>query len=173
MWSKRGTVILGMILAAVALRVVPHPPNLTPIGAIALFGGANFKDRRLAFFVPLAAMLLSDLLIGLHSLMWAVYGSFILSVLLGIWLRRRRRVLPIAGATLAGAVLFFVITNWTVWLTLGTYPPTLAGLVACYIAAIPHFGNTLAGDAFYSAVLFGGLALLESRVPQLREAEEA
>jgi hypothetical protein len=162
-----------LICGAAFLRMLPHPQNFTPLGAMALFGGAAFRDGRLAFAVPFVTLFLTDLWVGLHSLMWAVYGSFALSMLLGIWLRRRRRVVPIAGATLAGAVLFFVITNWAVWLTLGTYPPTFAGLVACYVAAIPHFGNTLAGDAFYSALLFGGLALLEWRVPQLREAEEA
>jgi len=163
--------VVAMILGAALLRSLPHPWNFTPIGGMALFGGAMFSNRALAFAVPFAALFLSDLWIGLHSLMWAVYGSFALSVLMGMWLRRRRRFLPIAGATLVGAVLFFVITNWAVWLRGMTYPKTFAGLIACYVAAIPYFGNTLAGDAFYVSVLFGGLALLELRVPQLREAD--
>lgn len=172
MRTSRFGLLAGIVLAAAAARLLPHPWNFTPIGGMALFGGAMFRSRAMAFAVPLTALFLSDLWIGLHSLMWAVYGSFALSVLLGMWLRRRRRVLPIAGATLAGAVLFFIITNWAVWLSGMTYPKTLAGLIACYVAAIPYFGNTLTGDALYVSVLFGGWALLERRVPKLREAEE-
>lgn len=172
MRTSRFGLVVGIVLAAAAARLLPHPWNFTPIGGMALFGGAMFRSRVMAFAVPLTALFLSDLWIGLHSLMWAVYGSFALSVLLGMWLRRRRRFLPIAGATLAGAMLFFLITNWAVWLSGMTYPKTFVGLIACYVAAIPYFGNTLAGDAFYVSVLFGGLALLERQVPKLREAEE-
>jgi hypothetical protein len=171
MRNERFWTLIAMVLGAALLRMAPHPWNFTPIGGMALFSGAMFRNRALAFAVPFATLFLSDLWIGLHSLMWAVYGSFALSVLMGMWLRRRRHLLPIAGATLAGAVLFFVITNWAVWLSGMTYPKTFAGLIACYVAAIPYFGNTLASDAFYVSVLFGGLALLEWRVPQLREAD--
>jgi len=159
-----------MILGAALLRLAPHPWNFTPIGALALFGGATFRDRRLAFMVPLASLFVSDFAIGFHSLMWAVYGAFALMVGMGTWLRERRSFLPIAGTTLAGSVVFFVITNWAVWLSGITYPKTMAGLAACYVAAIPYFGNTLAGDACWAALLFGGLTLLERRVPALREA---
>jgi ABC-type multidrug transport system fused ATPase/permease subunit len=100
--------------------------------------------------------------------MWAVYGSFALMVWLGTWLRSRRRLQPIAGATLAGSVLFFVVTNFAVWLSGMTYPTTAVGLLACYVAAIPYFGNTIAGDAFYAALLFGGFALAERHFRVLR-----
>ncbi len=178
MMQTRFFVLDGMILAAAASRLIPHPPNFAPIGAMALFGGACFADRRVAFAVPLAAMSLSDLVIGLlsgdlflglHRLIPVVYGSFTLSVCLGFWLRTRRTVMPIAGATLAGSVLFFVVTNFSVWALGSSYPKTWEGLVACYVAAIPFFHNTLLGDAVYSAALFGGLALAEKGIPALRE----
>lgn len=170
MRNARFWTVVAMVGGAALVRMLPHPWNFTPIGAMALFSGATFRSRAVAFSVPLAALFLSDLWIGLHSLMWAVYSSFALSIVLGMWLRGRRRFVPIAGATFAGALLFFLITNWAVWLSGMTYPKTLAGLIACYVAGLPYFGNTLAGDAFYVAVLFGGLALLERRVPALREA---
>lgn len=178
MYRLRFLVLVAMILAAAASRLIPHPPNFTPIGAMALFGGACFAHRRAAFVVPLAAMFLSDLAIGLlsgnlslglHRLIPVVYGSFALIVCLGFWLRSRRTVLPIAGATLAGSVLFFVLTNFGVWALGSLYPNTWEGLVACYVAAIPFFHNTLFGDAVYSTALFGGLALAEMGLPALRE----
>ncbi len=169
MLQARLWTVTGMILGAALVRLLPHPWNFTPIGAMALFSGATFRDRRLAFVVPLATLFLSDLVIGLHSLMWAVYGSFAMMVWLGTWLRARRRLWPIAATTLAGALLFFVVTNFAVWLSGMTYSKTVAGLVACYVAAIPYFGNTLAGDAFYVALLFGGFAFAEHHIPVLRE----
>lgn len=178
MYRIRFIVLIGMILAAVASRLIPHPPNFAPIGALALFGGACFSNKWHAFIVPLAAMLLSDLAIGLlsgdlsiglHGLIPVVYGSFALIVCLGFWLRRRRNVVPIAAATLAASVLFFLLTNFGVWALGSWYPKTWEGLVACYVAAIPFFHNTLLGDAFYSTMLFGGLALAEKGWPVLRE----
>jgi len=178
MYRLRLFVLVGMILAAAASRLIPHPPNFAPIGAMALFGGACFASRLAAFVVPLAAMFLSDLAIGLltgnlslglHRLIPVVYGSFALIVCLGFWLRSRRTVVPIAGAALASSVLFFVLTNFGVWALGSWYPKTWEGLVACYVAAIPFFHNTLVGDAVYTTVLFGGLALAEKGLPALRE----
>lgn len=170
MLKPRYEVLIAMILAAALSRLAPHPPNFAPIGALALFGGAQFADRRLAFLVPLAAMLLSDLCIGLYSHMQWVYGSFALITCMGLWLRSRRTALGIAGASLVASTLFFLITNFGVWMdSTTTYANGLAGLVACYVAALPFFGNTLLGDGFYCLVLFGGLALLEKRFAVLRE----
>ncbi len=178
MYRVRFVVLVSMILAAAGSRLIPHPPNFAPIGAMALFGGACFADRRVAFLVPLAAMFLSDVAIGLlggnlsmglHRLIPVVYGSFALIVCLGFWLRTRRTVVPIAGATLAASVLFFVLSNLGVWALGSWYPKTWEGLVACYVAAIPFFQNTLLGDAVYSTALFGGLALAEKGFPALRE----
>jgi hypothetical protein len=156
-----------MIVLAALARLIPHPPNFTPIGAMALFGGACFADRRLGFVVPLAALLLSDVVIGLHILMPVVYGSFALNVLLGRWLRTRRTVVTTAAVTLAGSVQFFIVTNFACWVSF--YPHTVEGLVTCYVAAIPFFQNTLLGDAVFVCVLFGGLAAAERTFPALRE----
>lgn len=163
----RGAFLLAAILLAAASRLVPHPPNFAPIGAIALFGGASFADRRAAFLVPLGAMFASDLVLGLHPLIPVVYACFAFNVVLGWWVRSRRRPLPIASAALVGSCTFFLVTNaacWALW-----YPRTLDGLAACYVAAIPFFRNTLLGDAFYTVALFSALALGERLVPALRE----
>ena len=169
MSKPRFIVLVCMILAAAASRLIPHPPNMASITAVALFGGAYLSDRRLAFLVPMAALFLSDLVLGLYSHMEIVYGSFALVVCLGLLLRKRRTPLRIAGAALSSSILFFVITNFGVWAFGSLYPRTFAGLVACYVAAIPFFQNTLMGDAFYTAALFGGFALAERWIPALRE----
>lgn len=163
--------LLTAILIAAALRLVPHPPNFTPIGAMALFGGAYFGRRALAFAAPLGAMLLSDAILGFHSGMAYVYGSVALIVLIGWAVAKRITPLAIAGAAIASSVLFFAITNFGTWATGELYPPTLAGLEACFVAAIPFFQNTLAGDLFFAALLFGGFALLERWLPILRGPE--
>jgi hypothetical protein len=161
--------LLSAILVATALRLLPHPPNFTPIGAMALFSGAYLGKRWLAFVAPLAAMLLSDAVLGFHSGMIFVYASVALIVLIGGIGLNRKSVLRIGGAAVASSVLFFVVTNFGTWALSGMYPPTLSGLAACYVAAIPFFQNTLAGDLFYSGMLFGGFALLERTVPALRQ----
>jgi hypothetical protein len=160
--------ILAAILVAAALRLVPHWPNFTPIGAMALFGGAYFGRRALAFAAPLGALLVSDLILGFHAGMPFVYGSVALIVLLGWAIAKRITPATVVAAAVASSVLFFAVTNFGTWLSSGMYPPTLAGLTACYVAAIPFFQNTLAGDLAFSALLFGGFALLESRLPVLR-----
>lgn len=168
--SKPRLVVLAcMILAAAASRLIPHPPNVASITAVALFGGAYLSDRRLACFIPLTALFLSDLILGFYSHMWVVYGSFALVVCVGFLLRMRRTPLAIAGAALASSILFFVITNFAVWVFGSLYPKTIEGFLACYVAAIPFFQNTLLGDALYSIVLFGGFALFERWWPALRE----
>jgi len=169
MSKPRLLVLVLMILAAAASRVLPHPPNVASITAVALFGGAYLTNKRLALIVPLAALLLSDLLLGFYRHMEVVYGSFLLVVFLGFWLQRKRSALRIAGATLASSIIFFVITNFGVWAFESLYPKTAAGLLACYVAAIPFFQNTLVGDALYTAVLFGGFAMAERLFPILRE----
>src|SRR5881392_1199654 len=97
--KPRFTVLAGMILAAAASRLIPHPPNFTPLAAIALFGGANFADKRAAFLVPLGGFFVSDLAIGFYPITPVVYGSFALIVCLGFWVRRRRTAWRIAGST--------------------------------------------------------------------------
>jgi hypothetical protein len=158
-----------MVFAAALSRLLPHPANVTPVTAIALFGAVYF-DRKLAFVLPLAAMLLSDAVIGFHSGMIWVYGSFVAITFIGLWLREHRGVAQTAGATIAGSVLFYLVTNFGAWLgELALYPRTLAGLVECYVAAIPFFRNSLAGDLGYVTLLFGAFELSRRLIPALNE----
>ena len=161
----------AMIILAAALRLAPHPWNFTPVGAIALFSGVMLRDRRLAFLVPVLVMFATDLIIGFNKLSPLVYASFLLSVLIGRFLNQKRNVLRIGGATFLGALQLFLITNFGVWAFLSSYPRTGPGLLACYLAGVPLFWNTLAGDAVYATLLFGGFALAEGLAPRLGQSE--
>jgi hypothetical protein len=161
--------LLSAIAAAAALRLVPHPPNFSPIDAMALFSGAYLWRRgALAFVAPLGALLVSDLVLGFYHGMATVYLSVALIVLLGAVAVRRVSALRVGAAALASSIIFFVITNFGMWLSSGIYPRTLAGLEACYVAAIPFFQNTVAGDFFYAALLFGGFRIAELLMPRVR-----
>lgn len=177
-------VLAGMILVAALTRLLPHPfpvpYNFSPIESIALFGGAYFSRRMLAVATPLIAMLISDLALGLmHGGVYldyfmganflAIYASIVLCTLLGFGLRGRVSGPGVLASSLGGSVLFFLATNFATWLSAD---PRIAsacasGLSACYIAGLPFFQWTLLGTLFYSAVLFGGFALLRSRIPEL------
>jgi len=181
-YRPRFFVLATMIVAAAASRLIPHPWDFTPIGALALFGGACFTETYAAFLVPISAMFLSDLAIGvasgnmsfgLHPLIPVDYGAFALIVCLGLVLRRRRRPGPIAAATLGSSLVFFAASNFGVWALGSTYSKTLAGLMSCYAAALPFLRNAVFGDAVYATALFGGLALLERGFPVLRERRRA
>ncbi len=161
MSTRRLSALVLLIVAAAFLRLIPHPANFVPITAMALFGGAYLSDRRMAYLLPLAALALSDLWLGLYAQMWLVYACFLAVVWIGTRLQGHRGVLPVAGATLAASVLFYLVTNLGVWVSSGLYPHTLEGLLACYVAAIPFFHNALLGDLFYVGLLFGGFSLLE------------
>jgi hypothetical protein len=167
--------LLALILVALAaaLRVTPHPWNFTPVGAMALFSGAVLNDRRLAFLFPLLALFLGDIFIGFHKLIFLVYASFLINLAIGLWLRDHRGIARISLATLFGASQFFLVTNFAVWQSLGAYPRTASGLLTCYLAGIPFFWNTLAGDAFYAALFFGSFALVERFFPVFREPVRA
>ena len=166
----RLTTIIGMIVFAALTRLLPHPPNATAVGAIALFAGAQLADRRLAFLVPLVALFLTDLVLGLHQGMAFVYACVAAMVLVGQRLGDRASVVKLAGASMAGSVLFFVVTNFGVFLFDGLYDKSLAGLVECYVMAIPFFQNGLLGDLFFTGALFGGFELLRRAVPGLSPA---
>lgn len=170
MLRTRMGVITGMILFVAGMRLIPHPPNFTPVMAMALLGGAYLTSKRAAFAVPLVAMLLSDLVIGPDHLLPLIYGCIVLTTCLGLVLRTRKGVLPVTAAALASSVLFFVVTNFGVWAFGSLYPKTAQGLIACYVAAIPFFQNMLLGTLAYSAILFGGFTLAERTFPRLRES---
>jgi len=163
--------MLGILLTAALTRLIPHPPNFTPIAAIALFGGAHLERKLWAFLTPLLIMLISDIGfellsgIGFHRQMPAVYISFAAIVCMGFGLRSRRRISRIAMTTFMASTLFFIVTNFSVWVLDALYPKNLLGLTACYTAALPFFGNQMAGDIFYTALLFGAWALAQRRFP--------
>ncbi len=157
----------ALILLAALSRLIPHPPNMAPITALALFG-AVYLDKKHTFIVPLAAMLISDYVIGFYSGMMWVYASFLAVGFIGLWLRRHRGVARTIAGTLAGSVLFFVVTNFGVWISSQvTYSKTFAGLVECYAAAVPFFRNTVAGDMLYVGAMFGIFELAKKFVPSV------
>jgi hypothetical protein len=157
------TLVIALIVFAALSRLLPHPPNFTPVEAIGLFAGAWLADRRLAFIVPLAAMALSDVIIGLHSGMAVIYGLIAFNVWLGLRLGPNPGALRIGGYGLLAATVFFLVSNFATWASGGGlgYTRDLAGLTACYTAAIPFFQYTLAGMAVYATLLFGGMALYQ------------
>jgi hypothetical protein len=163
--------ILSFLIFAAVVRVLPHPWNFTPIGAMALFSGTKLGRSWQAFLYPLAALFLGDIFVGFHRLMPVVYLSFCCSVLIGILFRRNQSPGRLSIAAFLGAAQFFVITNFAIWTVSTIYPKSLAGLITCYVAGIPFFGNTLAGDAFYVLALFGGFAFVEYLQPSLRRTE--
>jgi hypothetical protein len=160
--------LLSTILLAATLRLVPHPPNFTPIGAMALFSGAYLGRRALAFAAPLGAMVLSDAILGFYSGFWVTYLAVGLVVLVGQLALARISLVRVGAAALASSMLFFLVSNFGTWALSGMYPHTLEGLAVCYIAAIPFFQNTVAGDLFYATLLFGGFKAAELLVPRLR-----
>jgi hypothetical protein len=171
--------IVSVILAGALFRFIPHWPNFTPIAAMALFGGAYLGRKYLAFIIPFAAMFLSDLVLGFHKDMWAVYLAFGLIVMLGAWIRNRVSVSNVLIGSVSSSILFFLITNFAVWLSSPFYPPNFAGLMQSYIAGlaflnngsmgISFFLNELIGTLFYNSIFFGVFALSMKRFPVLRE----
>ena len=176
--NKRSTVLMGIVVAAALARLVPHPPNVTPIAAMALFGGACFGNRKLAYLLPMAAMLLSDLVLGctrygmlsMLAIQPVVYACILATTAIGQLIKDRRSVWQVGTASLAGSLLFFVVTNFAFWATGHLYPLTGSGLAVCYAAAIPFFRNSLLGDIAFTAILFGGVALLENRLTWMRDS---
>ena len=171
---------LGILLAFLALgalaRVLPHPFNFTPVTAMALFGGAYFANRYLAFLLPLAAMWISDLV--LNNVVyagyfehfswfgsWSVYLAFALVVGLGMVALRTISPARLLISSLAASVLFFLITNFTSWLHLPIYTKDFSGLLQAYVAGLPFFRTAMVGDLFYCALFFGSFEWLRNRYP--------
>ncbi|NVK21397.1 MAG: hypothetical protein HWD86_02670 [Kangiellaceae bacterium] len=152
---KTKTITLIAIIFALALyRLLPHPLNVTPVMAMALFSGAHFDKKVYAVLVPLLAMLLSDLIIGLHNTIFFVYFAMLISVLLGFWLRHSISSGRVLLASVAGSLLFFVITNFGVWLMNDFYSKDILGLAESYLMALPFLQRSLLGDLFFNGVLF-------------------
>jgi hypothetical protein len=165
--SPKFWILTLMIFAAAFIRLLPHPPNFAPIAAMALFGGAYFNKKWAAFIVPLAAMFVTDLILGFHETMWAVYLSFALIVVIGMTMLKTKKVSSIFFASVISSVSFFIITNFGIWLSTSYYSKTGVGLAACYTAAIPFFHQTLLSDLFFVGVLFGLYHLAKLKFPVL------
>ena len=167
--SHRAWFLYGLLLVGIVARLVPHPWNATPTMAIALFAG-TYLSRRWAILLPLTIVAVSDYFIGWHSTVPFTWSAFAFTGVLAWWVRNHPSADRIVGGALAGSVIFFLLTNFGVWLVGDLYPRTLAGLWQCYVAAIPFFRSTVVGDLVYSAVLFGSYAL--ATTPRLARATE-
>ena len=176
--------LVTIILAAAFSRIIPHMPNFSPLGAIAVFAAAHFADRRLSLAIPIAATWLSDLF--LNNVVYATpgqsfawfYGGFywqyaaygLIAIISIAIFRRSTSATKIISASLLSGVVFFAVSNFGVWFSSSLYPHTLAGLMACYAAALPFYQGTLLGDAAYSLALFGGFFLVQRYFPALQPA---
>jgi hypothetical protein len=158
---------IALVFIAALTRLLPHPDNFTPIGAMALFGAAYFSRQMLTLAVPFIALFISDLVLNnviyrqyfpefTLITSWWIYAAFGLVMLAG-WLLLRQKVSParVISASLFASAIFFIVTNFSVWLEGTMYPKTAAGLMACYTAGLPFLKNTVLGDLFFSGVMFG------------------
>jgi hypothetical protein len=169
--NTKNIFILVILLIAAGLRISGMLPfNFSPVAAIALFAGAMFSNRLMAFAAPLAIMLVSDLFLGFHDTMWAVYLSLVVVVGIGQLVRQRFSFVNGLVGALAGSVVFFLITNAAVWMAGVIYAPGIAGLLECYTAGLPFYRNSLMGDLFFTTAFFGVYALATSRFPKLANA---
>ena len=153
--AKQKIVLFIYLIGVIAVsRIIPHPPNFTPIIAMAVFMPYLTRDLYSAMMVPLLAMLISDIVIGWHSTMFWVYGSILLGTIVSYFtMPIKKTSTHVITNSILACLIFFVITNWAVWMSSTMYPNTLEGLLMCYTMAIPFFGNTLAGTAFYLCFL--------------------
>lgn len=148
----------AVLLGAIFLRLTPHVPNVVPIGALALFSGMTIPNIG-GFLLPLIVMVISDIFLGFHSTIPYVYGSFILITVIGYSLHKKITPLSVGLGSLFGSVLFFIITNFGVWVTSTQYEKSVSGLMNAYIMGLPFFRNTILGDLFYNVLFFAGYAL--------------
>lgn len=152
---------ISLVIFGVVTRLIPHSPNIVPITAISLFASV-YLPRKL-FFLPLVILFISDFFIGFYGTdMFFVYGSYLLISLIGLWLRAHKKPLYVLGSVFTSSILFFIITNFGVWVPPNNwYPHTLSGLIQSYIMAIPFFRNSLIADIGYTILLFGGYELAQ------------
>ena len=156
--------IIGVIILLAVFRLVPHPPNAVPIAAMALFAGAFFSNRLLAYLIPMAAMVLSDLVLGFHSTVWYVYAGVVITVLIGSVLKQFS-ILRVGVAAIVASILFFLITNFGAWLHHDMYPQNYNGLLQAYVAGIPFLRNALIANLIFSYLVFYGFSSFLSARP--------
>ena len=147
---------LTLIIMGLTFRILPHPPNFSPIAAIALFGGFYFS-KKISIILPLSILFLSDIFIGFYEpiLMAFIYGSFLVCVILGFQLKKHKKWHAILQSSLLCSLIFFFLTNFAVWAFTPWYAKSFSGLIQCYLLAIPFFKNTLLGTLFFTGVIFG------------------
>ena len=160
----------SLIILGVLSRLIVHIPNFTPVIAIALFSGTYLK-KKYAIIVPVALMAFTDLFLGFHNIMFFTWGSFALIAALGLRLKGKVNFRSVFAGSLISAILFFVVTNFGVWLVSGMYPKTLAGLANCFLMAVPFFRYTVLSTFVYSFVLFGGYELVAAKVKSIKFAQ--
>ena len=172
--------VLGLILIAAFSRVIPHYPNFTPLCAIALFGAKYFRNRNLAFLIPIVALWFSDVIINnfilsqyfegftfFYSGFYWQYGTFLLITFLGRKTLNNFSFLKLLGVSISSSLLFFIISNFGVWVSSSFYTKDIMGLITCYTAAIPFYFGTLSGSVFYSFFLFGSYELLSKNTSKV------
>ncbi|HCD50818.1 MAG TPA: hypothetical protein DEQ34_00120 [Balneolaceae bacterium] len=180
--NKRFLFLSGLILAAAISRLIPHPYNFAPIGAMSIFGAAYFTDKKFAFLLPILGLFISDLLINniLYSGYYSsftlftpgfgwTYGAMMLIVIAGFFIMKKVNVTRVIGGALSASLIFFIVSNFGVWLSDPDYPLTFSGLILCYDMAIPFFHNTVLGDLVYAGALFGSFELAKQNVPALQK----
>jgi len=162
--SNNKLLIIFLILLGILLRFVPHDPNFAPIGAIALFS-TSYLPKRYSWSIALIVMLMTDIFLGFHSVMIWVYGSYLLIALFNSEEKLSRfSYKKLITKALFSSVLFYLLTNFGVWISTDLYAKNLQGFSECYFLALPFFRNTLMGDMFYSLVFFGGYNYLKNSV---------
>ncbi len=160
-FTSRVFIVTLLVVVAVMSRLLPHVANFSPIAAIAIFCGALYGHKWYAYVVPMAAMLITDIILGMHPAMLAVYASLALTVFIGTKVACRMSFINTVASSIVAAVLFFVITNFACW---GLYTYTWAGLVECYTMALPFFRMTLLSNVVFSAIFYGVYYIVNSRV---------
>jgi hypothetical protein len=169
--NKKYTLVFTIILLAALSRVLPHPSNFAPITALAIFSGYSFKKDFKAYLFPIFAMFLSDLILqittgfGIWPGMYIVYATFVLITIFAQIAVKKASFINLTWVSLASSLMFFVVTNFAMWTSSGFYEHTTAGFIKCYIMAIPFFGNSIMGDLFYTAVIFGVYSLVSKKYP--------
>ena len=165
---KTRILIVSSIIIILALSNIwfSQIPNISPIAAIALFGGAFLNEKKIGLLIPIGALFLSDLFIGFHGSMWSVYLSFALIVMIGSRIKKPS-FLNVIGASITGSLLFFILTNFAVWTQGQMYSMDLSGLLTCYEMAIPFFRNTLLGDLLFTTSLFSVYYFAQQKFPVL------
>ena len=151
-------IVLLIIIFGVICRLIPHPPNFSPVTAIALFGGLNFSDKRIAFSIPLIILFLSDLILGISVINLFVYTGFSIIVFLGTKIKSIK-----FGNIILSSFIFFLISNFGVWII--GYPKNIEGLILCYTMAIPFFGYSIAGDLFFGYLFKFSFGKITSILP--------